>query len=426
MATTTVTETKPAETISLSVEDKPKYTKVPGGWEVSYKGYTWFTGTIPNEDFVPPPDFEISSMSEQVPINPKGQTELPQKLNVDYTKYKYEHFLAHTTLTKETPYEPYDHVDCAGRADPEKKSLFAAIKEKKDMTPNIGTEVRGVQLSQLTSAQKDELSLWAAERGVLVFRDQDFVDQSPEFLKQYGSHFGRLHVHSFGSHVKGHPEILSNLRDSDKTVFDSYSAGMLTTTRWHSDMTYEANPMGTTFLAALSVPDCGGDTLYLNSMAAYDALSTPMKSFLETLSAIHSGARQSVHGKKKSPYRRDLVESIHPLIRKHPVTGRKALWFPPEYISGIVGLKREESNAITDMLYRHLQGSLDFHTRVKWEEGTVVVYDNRMVMHSVVLDYPLGEGEKRHHIRITPQAERPVPASRGVGEEVGMVYDPTG
>lgn len=107
------------------------------------------------------------------------------------------------------------------------------------MTPSIGTEVRGVQLSSLSSQQKDELALWAAERGVLVFRDQDFVDQSPEFLKEYGSHFGRLHVHSFGSHMKGHPEILSNLRDNDKTVFDHYGAGYLTTTRWHSDMTYE-------------------------------------------------------------------------------------------------------------------------------------------------------------------------------------------
>lgn len=193
-------------------------------------------------------------------------------------------------------------------------------------------------------------------------------------------------------------------------------------------MTYEKNPMGTTFLAVLEAPETGGDTLYLNSMEAYDKLSDPMKKFLEGLDALHSGQCQAVHGKKSSPYRRELVDTVHPIVRKHPVTGHKALWFPPEYISGIVGLKNEESDAITDMLYRHLQTGLDFHTRVKWEKGTVVVYDNRMVyvvqaattlvqfeltisrMHSVVLDYPLGENEKRHHIRITPQAERPIPA----------------
>ncbi|RFU28342.1 hypothetical protein B7463_g8009, partial [Scytalidium lignicola] len=425
MSTTTTTETKPAETLALPVDDQPCYTKVPGGYNVEFKGYKWFTGTIPNTDFVPPEGFKISPMSQEVPINPKGPTELPQKLNADYTNYKYKHYLAHTTLTKEPPYEKYDHVDCAARADPEKKSLFAAIKEKTDMTPSIGTEVKGVQLSSLSPAQMDELSLWAAERGVLVFRDQDFVDQSPEFLKQYGSHFGRLHVHSFGSHVKGHPEILSNLRDNDKSVFDSYSAGMLTTTRWHSDMTYEPNPMGTTFLCALSVPESGGDTLYLNSMDAYDKLSEPMKAFLDGLDAVHSGERQSVHGVKKSPYRRDLVETVHPIVRKHPVTGRKALWFPPEYISGIVGLKREESAAITEMLYRHIQSSLDFHTRVKWDNRTVAVYDNRMVMHSVVLDYPLGPNEKRHHIRITPQAERPIPATEREKAQT-MIYDVKG
>lgn len=142
-------------------------------------------------------------------------------------------------MTKETPLENYNHIDCALRADPEKKSLFSGISSKKDLTPNIGTEIHGVQLSLLTSAQKDELSLWTAERGLLIFRDQDFVDQPPEFLKQYGSHFGRLHVHTFGTHVKGHPELLNNLRDNEKTSFDGFSAGMLTTTRWHSDMTYE-------------------------------------------------------------------------------------------------------------------------------------------------------------------------------------------
>jgi sulfonate dioxygenase len=143
------------------------------------------------------------------------------------------------TLTQEPALDDYEHVDCAGRADPEKKALFAAITQKKDLTPCIGTEVKGVQLSSLSEAQKDELGLWAAERGVLIFRDQDFVYQTPEFLKEYCSHFGRLHVHSFGAHIKGHPEIMGNLRDSNKGLFDDYAAGTLTTCRWHSDVTYE-------------------------------------------------------------------------------------------------------------------------------------------------------------------------------------------
>jgi sulfonate dioxygenase len=105
--------------------------------------------------------------------------------------------------------------------------------------------------------------------------------------------------------------------------------------------------MVTSFLCALEVPECGGDTLYLNSMEAYDKLSEPMKQFLEGLSAVHSGAAQAVHGVKSSHYRRQIPESVHPIVRKHPVTGRKALWFPAEYIKCIVGLKKEESDAIT-------------------------------------------------------------------------------
>jgi hypothetical protein len=88
MSTTTITGTKPAETLTLPVNDQPRYTKVPGGYEVEFKGYKWFTGTIPNEDFVPPKDFKISPMSQEVPINPNGQTELPQKLNADYTNVR--------------------------------------------------------------------------------------------------------------------------------------------------------------------------------------------------------------------------------------------------------------------------------------------------------------------------------------------------
>jgi len=394
----TETITKAAETIGLPVEkgeSKPR-------WHSSLKE--------PNLNYVPPKDFKVPGNTVAVPLNPKGPTELPQTLNVDYTNYEFEDFLPYITLTEEPALEPYTHVDPGSRADPEKKSLFSVVKEKKNMTPSIGTEVKGVQLSSLNDQQKDELALWAAERGVLVFRDQDFVHQTPEWLKEYGSYFGRLHVHTFGHHIKGHPEILSNLRDTDKTVFDNYSAGQLTTTRWHSDMTYEKNPMGTTFLCALEVPEDGGDTLYLNSMDAFDKLSPTMQNILEGLSAVHSGAEQQTHGVKTSVYRRPLVETVHPIVRKHPVTGRKILWFPPEYVTQIVGLKKEENNAIKQMLFDHLGRSLDFHTRVKWEKGTVVVYDNRAVLHSVVLDYALTDGARRHHIRLTPQAEVPIPA----------------
>ena len=86
MSTTTITQPAPAETKTLSpVEDKHSYNKVPGGWNVEYKGYKWFTGTKPNEDYVPPKDFKFKANTQEVPLNPKGQTEMPQKLTADYT-----------------------------------------------------------------------------------------------------------------------------------------------------------------------------------------------------------------------------------------------------------------------------------------------------------------------------------------------------
>lgn len=105
--------------------------------------------------------------------------------------------------------------------------------------------------------------------------------------------------------------------------------------------------------------------------------------------------------------RRPAIDTVHPVVRKHPVTGRKALWVNKEYTTKIVGMKKPESDAVLNFLFDHLHKGLDFQTRVKWEEGTVVAYDNRMVQHSITLDYPLGNGQKRHLVRVTPQAEKP-------------------
>lgn len=109
------------------------------------------------------------------------------------------------------------------------------------MTPYIGTEIRDCQLSSLVNQQKDELALYVAERGLLVFRDQDFVDHGAEWMKDYGSYFGRLHVHPFGTHPKDHPELTTNFRESGKKVItfvDALNNNMLTTTMFHSDMGY--------------------------------------------------------------------------------------------------------------------------------------------------------------------------------------------
>ncbi|KAK9233718.1 hypothetical protein V1525DRAFT_415617 [Lipomyces kononenkoae] len=368
------------------------------------------TSHVPNHDFVPPKDFKFTANMVEVPLNPLGSTEIPRATFGNYGKenYKYHEYLPYHTLTSEAPLTPYDHVDVAARADPDKKALFSVMGERKDMTPNIGTEVRGVQLSLLTDQQKDELALYVAERGLVVFRDQDFVETGPQWLRDYGSYFGRLHVHQWAVHPKDCPELTVVFRDNDTgNFFDNALKGSLNTVKWHSDMSFERNPPGTTFLSSLDGPECGGDTLYMNCMTAYDRLSPTMQRICENLQAVHSVARQARTASKTNINRREPIDTVHPVVRKHPVTGRKALWVNAEFTTEIVGLRKEESDALLTMLFDHMHKGLDFQTRVRWENGTVVVYDNRMVQHSVTMDYPIGDGTRRHLVRVTPQGEVP-------------------
>ena len=130
------------------------------------------------------------------------------------TQYKYTAYLPHHTPGTQPPLEEFEHIDVGLRADPEKKALLGVPGATfKEITPAIGVDVRGVQLSELTSQQLDELALLAAERGVVIFHDQDFVDIGPDRQREYGRHFGRLHVHQMGGQIKNYPELLPVYRD---------------------------------------------------------------------------------------------------------------------------------------------------------------------------------------------------------------------
>lgn len=112
------------------------------------------------------------------------------------------------------PLEEFQHVDVGLRADPEKTNLLGAPGvTHEEITPAIGTEIHGAQLSQLNPAQLDDLALLAAERGVVLFRDQDFAEIGPDKQRKYGNHFGHLHVHQMGGQIKDYPELLPVYRD---------------------------------------------------------------------------------------------------------------------------------------------------------------------------------------------------------------------
>ncbi|CAK7222505.1 hypothetical protein SCUCBS95973_004864 [Sporothrix curviconia] len=330
--------------------------------------------------------------------------------SVDYksSEYKYAAYLPHYTLGRQSPLEEFEHHDVGLRADPDKKNLLDGGATLHEITPAVGTEVRGVQLSALSPAQLDDIALLAAERGVLVFYNQDFADIGQDRQLAYGQHFGRLHVHQMGGHIKDYPALLPVYRDFTAGAVDNEIKNNVSSIKWHSDMSYEINGMGTTTFLALDTPPSGGDTLYLSTTAAYNALSPGFREFLHDKYATHSGFSQASVHEHRERYIREPIETVHPVVRTHPVTGTKSLYVNRLYTRKIVGLKDEESATILNFLYNHIEHGQDWHLRIHWAPGTVVIYDNRNTQHSALRDFSVQKGvTRRHMLRITPQAERP-------------------
>ncbi|KNG85451.1 alpha-ketoglutarate-dependent taurine dioxygenase [Aspergillus nomiae NRRL 13137] len=308
---------------------------------------------------------------------------------------------------KYPPLQPFEHYDHGKDADPTFPDLFPEGKgEVEELTPTIGSEVHGIQLSQLTDKGKEQLALYIAQRKVVAFRDQDFAQLPIEKALEFGSYFGRHHIHQSSGAPKGFPEIHLVHRGADDRSGAEFLETHTNSLTWHSDVTFEKQPPGTTFLYLLDGPTSGGDTLFCNMAQAYRRLSPEFRKRLHGLKAVHSGVEQVNNSLNKGGIaRRDPITTEHPIVRTHPVTGEKALFVNPQFTRYIVGYKKEESDFLLKFLYDHIALSQDIQTRVRWRPNTVVVWDNRVVAHSAIFDWE--DGQRRHLARITPQAERP-------------------
>ncbi|KAJ4258149.1 hypothetical protein NW762_008290 [Fusarium torreyae] len=331
-----------------------------------------------------------------------------------HKQYKYGEYLpVYDETTTFPPLQPFEFTDRGLVANKSKSNLLP--KDHPDikvsqLTPQIGTEIRGLQLSQLNDLQKDELALLIAERGVVVFRDQDFKDIGVEKQKEFGRYFGPLHIHPTGAHIKDHHEFHNIYLGPDNEYRNESKLDKLNTIGYHSDVSYEHQPPGITILTLLSVPPTGGDTIWASQTAAYKRLSTPFKTFLEGLRAEHSGFPQADKASRDGKHvRRQPVKSEHPIIRIHPATGQKALFVQPGFTKRIIGLKQEESDGLLKILFRHIANGQDFQARVRWEEGTVTLWDNRVTAHTAVNDYDVHNPQEglRHGFRITTLADKP-------------------
>ncbi|KAH8895533.1 putative alpha-ketoglutarate-dependent sulfonate dioxygenase [Thozetella sp. PMI_491] len=315
-------------------------------------------------------------------------------------------------LEKVTDLGNFEHFDPGHRADPALPNLLAGATKVTDLSPHVGTEIEGVQLSELSPAGLDELALLAAKRGALVFRNQDFRNIGFEAQKKIVSHFGPLHVHGWAPHPKGGSPEHMVIYDSSEDLRVRRSWKGRSPVQWHTDQSPEPQTPGTTFICMLESPAiAGGDTLVSSSTAAFKALSPRFRKRLEGLTAIHSnndGVTQELKNGQGAVMRRAELLQEHPVVILHPVTKEKALYVNPVYTKRIVGFDQEESDYLLGFLFDHIAKRQDLQCRVRYEAGTVLVWDQRVTNHSQTLDYPAGE--RRHAFRLTPLANKPIPS----------------
>lgn len=265
----------------------------------------------------------------------------------------------------------------------------------------VGAVVRGVDLSEpLGQDTIAEIRSAFLSHHVLFFHDQDLTAESQ---LRFGRYFGDLDTHPFVEGTDAHPEVIEIITEPDDVL--NFGGG------WHSDVTFLDEPDLGSILYAIDVPPFGGDTLFADQHAAYEALSDTMKGLLDGLEARHSAGPQYAEGgystlsksmKTKSPERADRVV-CHPLVRTHPETGEKALYVNPSFTIGIEGMRLDESMALLGFLFNHMVRE-PFTCRFRWSTGSVAMWDNRSVLHYALFDY---RGHRRHMRRITVKGDRP-------------------
>jgi taurine dioxygenase len=274
------------------------------------------------------------------------------------------------------------------------------------LTPTIGAVVEGVDLSQGVSADLAEALRQALlRRQVIFFEDQHMT---PVQHRDFAARFGALHTHPLYPGVPEAPELF---------ILDNHAGNPTDNDAWHTDVTFiETPPMGS-ILYAKSLPPSGGDTIWANMKAAYEALSPTFREFLSGLDAVHDFARgfpqqgivANASGAEK--HAKALAEHppvLHPVVRTHPETGEDGLFVNFGFTERIKGLRRKESDAILGMLFEHVTKP-EFQVRWRWSDNAVAFWDNRVTQHYAVNDYLPA---RRVMNRATILGERPYHRSR--------------
>ena len=269
----------------------------------------------------------------------------------------------------------------------------------------LGAEIAGVDLSQaLRDDVFDEIYDAWLQHHVIVFRNQNLT---PAQHLLFAKRFGAIHLHPFNKPLDEHPEILEILKTEDMVQNNG--------ARWHSDQMYTVKPAKGTMLYAREMPPYGGDTQFSNLYLSYDALSPGLKQMLQGLRGVNNGDSRKHNGltrmervkrgmsilPQKDPGDTQTI-SVHPVVRTHPETGRKTLYFG-SHTERFDGLTVQESKPILQYLTRFASRP-EFTYRLRWEVGTLTLWDNRCCQHFAINDY---NGFRRCVHKITIRGDTP-------------------
>ncbi|WP_434704587.1 taurine dioxygenase [Pseudomonas sp. Z1-12] len=248
----------------------------------------------------------------------------------------------------------------------------------------LGAQIDGIDISQpLSLADRDTVEQALLEHQVLFFRDQPI---EPPQQARFAAYFGDLHIHPIYPNVPEQPEVL---------VLDTAATDVRDNAVWHTDVTFLPTPALGAVLSAKLLPTVGGDTLWASGIAAYEALSTPMKRLLEGLTATHDFTRSFPLERfgnsaedlaRWEEARRKNPPLSHPVIRTHPVSGRRSLFVNEGFTTRINELSDTESEVILKLLFAHATRP-EFTLRWRWQVNDVAFWDNRVTQHFAVDDY---------------------------------------
>ncbi len=274
----------------------------------------------------------------------------------------------------------------------------------------MGAEILDVDISNISDEQFEQVKDALFRYKMIYFRGQ--TNMTIEDQEELTLKFGDFGTDAYTNGIEGHPNVQRLIKEASTVVDWIFGDG------WHTDSPFLEKPPAVSLLQSLDIPPYGGDTWWTNAELAYDLLSDKMKEVISGLKVHMSAAWVLQNVTKAKPVMNDLsvgeIEltmdqqkmvkgNFHPLVRTHPVTGKKSLYCDCSYSMGIEGMTQEESKPLLDFLGWHVTRE-EFNCRLRWEPNMLVIWDNRLCLHKAFNDY---DGYRREMIRTIVDGEIP-------------------